>query len=69
MFRQQSRLHTRPAATRGIKQSSQQPRANYWQHYVATVWGGESDRGCANGEGFYEPANNRRLEMQIRFLF
>ena len=25
--------------------------------------------GAANGEGFYETANNRRLEMQIRFTF
>ena len=25
--------------------------------------------GSANGEGFYETANNRRLEMQIRFTF
>jgi hypothetical protein len=25
--------------------------------------------GAQNGEGFYETANNRRLEMQIRFSF
>jgi hypothetical protein len=25
--------------------------------------------GNQNGEGFYETANNRRLEMQIRFSF
>jgi hypothetical protein len=25
--------------------------------------------GGANGEGFYETANNRRLESQIRFTF
>jgi hypothetical protein len=25
--------------------------------------------GAQNGEGFYETANNRRLEMQIRFAF
>jgi hypothetical protein len=25
--------------------------------------------GVQNGEGFYETANNRRLEMQIRFSF
>ena len=25
--------------------------------------------GTANGEGFYETANNRKLEMQIRFAF
>ena len=25
--------------------------------------------GTPNGEGFYETANNRRLEMQIRFSF
>lgn len=25
--------------------------------------------GSPNGEGFYETANNRRLEMQIRFAF
>ena len=25
--------------------------------------------GAPNGEGFYETANNRRLEMQMRFAF
>jgi hypothetical protein len=25
--------------------------------------------GAPNGEGFYETANNRRLEMQVRFAF
>jgi hypothetical protein len=25
--------------------------------------------GSQNGEGFYETANNRRLEMQLRFAF
>jgi hypothetical protein len=44
-------------------------RDDYRQHHLSAVRTSDSDRGTPNGEGFLENANNRRLELQIRFTY
>ena len=49
---------------------SHQPRTDYRQHHARPYFGFANQiAGAQNGEGFYETANNRRLESQLKFTF